>query len=100
MDATLLLCAALVAAAPAEAGLASSPNVIVHAPNRQLAEGILSRAEHYRDSHARTWLGTPLAEGRGPVIIHVRISDREDQAGMLPMQLPQRTHHVLWLKTN
>ena len=100
MEATLLLCAALVSAAPADLGLASSDNFIVHAPSQQLADGVLHQAEQYREELARAWLGAPLAAGDGPVIIHVRISAELDHAAMLPSKLPQRTHTILSLKTS
>lgn len=100
MEATLLLCAALVAAAPADIGLASSPNFIVHAPNQRIAEDVLRHAEQYRVQQAQAWLGHTLPEGEGPVIIHVRISPDDDTAAMLPLKRPQRTHHIIWLQTS
>lgn len=100
MEATLLLCAALVSAAPSDIGLASSPNFIVHAPDHRTATDVLRHAEHYRAELAQTWLGEPLPEGEGPVIIHVRISPGDDHAAMLPLKRPHRTHHIIWLKTS
>ncbi len=100
MEATLLLCAALVAAAPADIGLASSANFIVHAPDHRIAEDVLRHAEQYRVQLAQAWLGHTLPEGEGPVIIHVRISPDEDHAAMLPLKRPHRTHHIIWLKTS
>ncbi len=100
MEATLLLCAALVSAAPSDIGLASSSNFIVHAPNQRIAAGVLRQAEHYRAELARAWLGETLRDGDGPVIIHVRLSPGEDHAAMLPLKRPQRTHHIIWLKTS
>ncbi len=100
MDATLLLCAALVSAAPAEPGLASSPNFIVHAPSQQLADSMLAKAEIYRRDLATAWLGETLPTGDGPVIVHLQLSNEHDHAAMLPLEKPRRSHHVVWLKTN
>jgi len=100
MEATLLLCAALVSAAPADIGLASSANFIVHAPNQRIADDVLRHAEQYRVELAQAWIGQTLPEGEGPVIIHVRISPDDDHAAMLPLRKPHRTHHIIWLKTS
>ena len=93
MEATLLLCAALFTAAPGETGLASSANFIVYAPNQDLAES-------YRHELAQSWLGEKLAEGEGPVIVHVKISHQHDHAAMLPLEKHRRTHHMIWLDTS
>ncbi len=100
MEATLLLCAVLVSAAPHDSGLASSANFIVHAPDQSTAEGVLRSAEYFRRSLAIDWLGEPLPQGAGPVIVHVRISEQEDLGAMLPLDPPQRTHHIVWLQTS
>jgi len=55
-------------------GFASSENFLVSAPDQELAEAVLARAEEYRREVAIRWLGSELPSGTGRAIVSARIS--------------------------
>lgn len=81
------------------AGFAYDQNVKVLASSQALAEEVFAKANRLRAQIAEEWLGAPLKPGAGPVVIHVRISETEDDNFSWPMDNPKRTLHAIWLTT-
>lgn len=82
------------------AGLAHGDNFIVLAEDQALAEAVLAKANEFRKSVAKQWLGTPLPASIGRTVIHVQLSDREDRGQFWAIDGADRRHHKLWITTN
>jgi hypothetical protein len=82
------------------AGLVSSENFIVMAPDQNTAQVLLEQAEHFRTLVAQEWLGEELPPGVGRAVIHLEVSDTEDTGRTWPIDTPDRRFHKLWLVTS
>jgi hypothetical protein len=89
---------ATLAGSATAAEFARSPNFMILADERELAEAVLARAEQYRREIAVEWLGEPLPEGIGAAMINVRLTSDEDNALTWPTDpASQRQFHRVWL---
>ena len=82
------------------AGLATSPNFSVMAPNKVIADAVVKQAESMRKEAALEWLGRELSQGQGPTMITVDISSSEDDGLTWPIDCPERKFHHIWLTTS
>lgn len=100
-----LVTAALLAAqflvSPADAaGLARNENFMVMAPTQELANEVLKAAEQFRHDVAVRWLGAPLPPSVGPAIIHVELSETQDDGFTWAKNGPNRKYHSVYLTTS
>jgi hypothetical protein len=63
----------LTGVALAEDGL-RTPNFLIHAPNREVAQLVAKHAEAERKAQAKTWLGHEMAPWRVPCVVHVKVT--------------------------
>ena len=89
-----VLCLGQLAAA---AGLASSADFIVLAPDQAIADEVLQAATRYRRDYALRFAGGELLAGRGRTAISVRLSDREDHDLVWLIDAPGRKLHQVWI---
>ncbi len=82
------------------AGLAHDENFIVYAPDQDLADRVLAKAEEFRKAEAKNLLGAELEPGKGRTIITVEVSPAEDSGFTWPIDCPERKCHEMWLKTS
>jgi hypothetical protein len=82
------------------AGFARSHNFVILAPDDATAQAVLEKAEAYRASIAREWLGEELPQGMGPAAITVIVSSTEDEGLTWAMDAPDRRFHRVWLTTS
>jgi hypothetical protein len=77
-----------------------SPNILVTAPDRELADAVQARAKQFRREVAREWLGRELPEGLGVTMISVKISTGESECLTWPVTPgSKRRYHKVWLTT-
>lgn len=81
-----------------ESGYIFNDNFVVYADTQELAEEILKRAEEYRERMARALFGMPLPCGKGPCIIHARISPNEYVGWTWPKDDPKRIFHSITMR--
>ena len=82
------------------AGLATSPNFSVMAPNQAIAEAVVKQAEYFRKEAAQEWLGKELRTGQGPTLITVVVSSNADDGLTWPIDNPQRKFRHVWVTTS
>ena len=97
----------LVCSSGRAAGLAHSDNFIVltpASPNQEagqaFAASVLAKAEEYRRSVAREWLGEVLPAGVGKTMINVEFSDTKDSGLAWCKDHSQRPLHNVYLATS
>jgi hypothetical protein len=79
---------------------AASANFVVSAPERELAEAVLKRAEALRETLAQRWLREELPSGVGPTVIRVKLSSAEDKGLSWVADNEARLSHLMWLTTS
>ena len=80
-------------------GFAHDKTFIVYAPDQALADQVLAKAAEFRKAEAKNLLGVELEAGKGPTIITVALSDRENSGYTWPIDHPDRKFHEMWLTT-
>lgn len=80
-------------------GFASSDNFVVYAPDQELADEVLKKAELLRTELSRAWLGKEFAPGNGPCRIYVKLSQIEHKALTWPKDHPAKHYHSMTLKS-
>ena len=96
-----LACLVLLSVSVAQgAGLAYNADFVVLAPDQQLAEDVLAKADVFRKQVSTEWLGAELPPSVGRTVIHVEISDRDDSGLTWAIDSPDRKLHKLWLTTS
>ena len=71
------------------AGFAHDENFIVYAPDQDLADRVLAKAEEFRKAEAKNLLGAELEPGKGRTIITVEVSASEDSGFTWPIDCPR-----------
>ena len=79
------------------AGFAHNENFMVLAPDQQIADAVLARADHFRAEVARQWLGKELPPSVGAAIINVEISESQERGFTWAIDSPGRKYHKVWL---
>src|SRR5580692_2358135 len=82
------------------AGTALTTNFSVIAPNEAIAEHVAQQAETFRKQVALEWFGKELPSGKGPVMVHVVLSESEDKALSWCKDSPAQKFHRIWLTTS
>lgn len=79
---------------------AANANFVVTAPDRELAEEVLAKAEGLRTTLSERWLGDALPDGVGPTVIRVKLSSTEDKGLSWVAENDSRLSHLMWLTTS
>lgn len=79
---------------------AANANFVITAPDRELAEAVLTKAEALREALAVRWLGEKLPAGVGPTVIRVKLSSTEDKGLSWVAENDSRLSHLMWLTTS
>jgi hypothetical protein len=81
-------------------GLAGSENFVVSAPDQDLADQVLAKAETYREEIALEWLGKKLPDGEGLTSIFVELSTTIDRNSSSVSESPSNGRHIVWLTSS
>jgi len=76
-------------------GIAHSANFIVFAPDDQIAEQVLEKAEYYRANLAQEWFGEEFPEGEGRTLISISYLNKPRRALFWPIDSPTRKLHKI-----
>jgi hypothetical protein len=82
------------------AGTALTANFSVIAPDEAIAQRVATQAETFRKQAALEWFGKELPSGKGPVMVHVALSEGEDKALSWCKDSPAQKFHRIWLTTS
>lgn len=80
-------------------GFSSSDNFVVYAPDQELADEVLKKAEQLRTQLAKAWLGKELATGEGVCMIRIKLSQTEHSALTWPKEHPAKHYHNITIKS-
>ena len=81
-------------------GFASSDNFVIYAPDQELADEVLKKAEELRTNIARAWLGKKFAPGIGAAMIHIKLSSIENCGFTWPKDHPAKRYHSVSIKSS
>ena len=87
-------------AASTRSGFASSDNFVVYAPDQELADEVLKKAEELRSKLARAWLGKTILPGVGAAMIHLKLSATEDSGFTWPKDHPAKKYHSVTMTSS